>query len=311
MPFEEAAEIRFDATGAATIFVGSHSQGQGHETVYRQMATEFLGLSWDDLRVVFGDTDLVYHGRGTFGSRTMMAGGTAFFFAAQKVIERGKKIAAHLLEASTGDIEFEKGRFSISGTDRGISLSDVARASFIRAKLPADMELGLDEKATIAPADATFPNGCHICELEIDADTGVTQIVDYTVVDDVGRVVNPLLLKGQIHGGVAQGIGQAVMEMIAYDPSDGQLVTGSFMDYGMPRAGDVPAMHILSHEVPTETNPLGVKGAGEAGTVGALPAVMNAVADALYPAGVLSIDMPASAHAIWQALREAQLTNRQ
>ena len=254
---------------------------------------------------MFGYTDVVYHGRGTFGSRTMMAGGTAFVAAARKVIDRGKEIAAHLLEAGVADIEFQEGMFRISGTDRQISLQDVARASYIRVKLPPDMELGLEGKATLAPADASFPNGCHVCEVEVDPDTGVTEIVRYTVVDDVGRVINPLLLKGQIHGGVAQGAGQALMEVVAYS-DEGQLVSGSFMDYGMPRAHHLPMMDVLSHDVATTTNPLGIKGAGEAGTVGALPAVMNAVANALYDEGVTALDMPASPYNVWRALAQAK-----
>lgn len=308
-PFEEAVEIRFDATGSATLLVGSHSQGQGHETVYRQMAAEFLGLPPEQLRVVAGDTDQVYHGRGTFGSRTMMAAGTSFVVATQRVIDRGKEIAGHLLEVGANDIEFKNGTFSVTGTDRGITIQDVARAAFNRVRLPAGMELGLEGKATIAPQGASFPNGCHICEVEVDPDTGTMKIVRYTVVDDVGRVMNPLLLKGQIHGGVVQGIGQALMEEIVYESGDGQLVSGSFMDYGMPRAEDVPMIGVHSHDVPTSTNPLGVKGAGEAGTVGALPAVMNAVADALYVAGVETFDMPASPYAVWQALHKARQEN--
>lgn len=309
IPFEEAVEIRFDATGSCTIFVGSHSQGQGHETVYRQFATEFLGLSWDQLRVVSGDTDAVFHGRGTFGSRTMMAGGTAFLSAAQKVIGQGRKIAAHILEAEVSDIEFKDGVFLVSGTDMRVGLQDVARNAYVRAKMPPDMELGLEAKASVAPAGSSYPNGCHVCEVEIDPETGRTRIDRYTVVDDVGHVINPLLLDGQIHGGVAQGAGQALMERIVYDPTDGQLLSGSFMDYGMPRAGHLPMMNVHSHDVPTLTNPLGVKGAGEAGTVGALPAVMNAVADALIAEGVTKIDMPASPQNVWSALRAAQ-TNK-
>lgn len=302
-PFEEAVEIRFDATGSASVFVGSHSNGQGHETAYKQFATEYLGLDWDQVRIVSGDTDAVFHGRGTFGSRTMQAGGTAFVTAAHKVVERGKEIAAHMLEASTVDIEFADGMFTVAGTDRKVRLRDVARASYVRAQMPPDMELGLQANAVIAPGGATFPNGCHVCEVEIDPDTGIASIVRYTVADDVGNVVNPLLLKGQIHGGVAQGAGQALMEEIRFD-SEGQLLSGSFMDYGIPRAKDLPFMDVLSHDVPTPTNPLGVKGAGEAGTVGALPAVMSAVNDALHAVGVERIDMPASPQNVWRALQK-------
>ncbi|MGE3148412.1 MAG: xanthine dehydrogenase family protein molybdopterin-binding subunit [Pseudorhodoplanes sp.] len=303
MPLEEAVEIRFDATGSVMLLVGGHSHGQGHETVYKQFATEFLGLDWDDVRVVYGDTDVVFHGRGTFGSRTMMAGGTAFVRAAERIVERGKKIAAHLLEADAADIEFTDGAFVVAGTDRRIALPEVAKASFNIARMPADTELGLQSTANVAPSGAAFPNGCHVCEIEIDPETGVSRIERYTVIDDVGRVINPLLLDGQIHGGVAQGAGQALLEEIVFDPDDGQLLSGSFMDYGMPRARHLPFMDVHSHDVPTPNNPLGVKGAGEAGTVGALPAVMNAVADALYRVGVTRIDMPAKPCNVWKAIR--------
>jgi carbon-monoxide dehydrogenase large subunit len=303
-PMEEGAEIRFDASGSATVLMGSHNHGQGHETVFRQMAEEFLGLPFDKVRVTCGDTDAVYHGRGTFGSRTMAVGGTAFLEAARKVIERGKEIAAHLLEASALDIEFTDGRFTVAGTDRGIEITELAKASFLLPKMPKGMELGLQGGAVIAPSGASFPNGCHICEVEIDPETGMVRLVAYSVVDDVGRVVNPLLLKGQIHGGIAQGAGQALLERIAYDES-GQVLSGSFMDYGMPRADDFPSIRIGSHDVPCKNNPLGVKGAGEAGTVGALPAVMSAVADALLPLGIINVEMPASSERIWRALQQA------
>ena len=305
-PMEEGAEIRFDAGGTATVLMGSHNHGQGHETVFRQMAEEFLGLPFDKVRVAYGDTDAVYHGRGTFGSRTMMVGGTAFKAAAEKVIARGKEIAAHLLEASALDIEFSDGRFRVAGTDRGIDLVEVAKVSFLPPRMPKGMELGLQGGAVIAPSDASFPNGCHVCEVEIDPETGVTQMVRYTVVDDVGRVVNPLLLKGQIHGGIAQGAGQALLENMVYDRESGQMLSGSFMDYGMPRADDFPGFEVGSHDVPCRTNPLGVKGAGEAGTVGALPAAMNAVADALLPLGITRIDMPATPENIWRAIIAAK-----
>jgi len=303
-PMEEGAEIRFDASGSATVLMGSHNHGQGHETVFRQMAAEFLGLPFDKVRVTCGDTDAVYHGRGTFGSRTMAVGGTAFLEAARKVIERGKEIAAHLLEASALDIEFTDGRFTVAGTDRGIEITELAKTSFLLPKMPRGMELGLQGSAVIAPSGASFPNGCHICEVEIDPETGMVRLVAYSVVDDVGRVVNPLLLKGQIHGGIAQGAGQALLERIAFDEA-GQVLSGSFMDYGMPRADDFPSIRIASHDVPCKNNPLGVKGAGEAGTVGALPAVMSAVADALLPLGITDVEMPASPERIWRALQQA------
>ena len=307
-PFEEGAEIRFDATGSATLFVGSHSHGQGHETVFRQIAFHALGLAPERVRIIFGDTDAVFHGRGTFGSRTMSAGGAAFMRAADKVIERGKPIAAHLLEASAADIEFTDGRFTVAGTDRSIDLTEVAKASFVAQRMPRDVELGLGANAIVTPDGATFPNGFHVCEVEIDPATGIAEVLRYTVVDDVGVTINPLLLKGQIHGGIAQGAGQALGELIVYD-GEGQLLSGSFMDYQMPRAGDLPAFAIGSHDVPTKMNPLGVKGAGEAGTVGALPAIMNAINDALSPLGIRHFEMPATPERLWRAIRDAQGTS--
>ena len=307
-PMEEAVEIRFDSAGSCTIVSGSHSHGQGHETVLKQLAVQYLGLDPDEVRIVSGDTDEVPHGRGSFGSRTMMAAGTAFATAAQRVVDRGKILAAHLLEVGNNDLEFDDGAFKVPGTDLKATLMEVARASYLPAKMPKGIDFGLGGKAIVTPKDATFPNGCHICEVEIDPETGVTRIVAYTVVDDVGHVMNPLLLKGQIHGGVAQGVGQALMERIAY--ADGQLLTGSFMDYGMPRASQLPFFEVISHEVPTGTNLLGAKGGGEAGTVGALPSVMNAVADALYRAGVTQIEMPATPGNVWEALRAAKGSSR-
>jgi carbon-monoxide dehydrogenase large subunit len=258
------------------------------------------------IRVVYGDTDQVYHGKGTYGSRSAVVGSNALVHAAQKVIERGKLIAAHRLEASPLDIEFADGRFTVSGTDRAIALADVAKVSFVQAQLPPGMEMGLTGAAIVAPSKATYPNGCHIAEVEIDPETGVVKVVGYWVVDDVGRMINPLLVKGQIHGGVAQGLGQALFEEIVYDPESGQLLSGSFMDYVMPRADDMPYIEAAANEVPTPTNPLGVKGAGEAGTVGAIPAIMNAVNDALASLGIVDFDMPASPERVWRAISEAR-----
>ena len=230
--------------------------------------------------------------------------------AADKVIDKGKRIAAQLLEAADADIEFavssDGGNFSVAGTDRRISITDVAKASFQPGRLPPGLEGGLYETGTFAPDDNTYPNGCHVCEVEIDPDTGALEIVRYVVVDDVGTVVNPIGLKGQIHGGIAQGLGQALMERVVYDPESGQNLTGSFMDYCMPRADTMPYMEITSNPVPTKRNPLGAKGAGEAGTVGALPAIVNAVVGALAPLGVKGLDMPATSERIWQAMRDAR-----
>ncbi len=298
-PNEEAAEIRFDASGEATLLVGSHNHGQGHETAFRQIAHSLLGLDPQHVRVVSGDTDVVNHGRGTFGSRSILAVGTVLERSASRIIARGKQIAAHLLEAAEADIEFDAGAFRVAGTDRSVRIEDIARASYEPAKLPRGSELGLSAQAILTPEDATFPNGTHVCEVEIDPETGVAEVVRYTVSDDVGTVINPLLVKGQMHGGIAQGIGQALGEQVLYD-EDGQMVTGSFMDYQMPRADDLPNLPVLSNPVPTKMNPLGAKGAGEAGCVGALAVVIGAVADAL---DVDHIDMPATPERVWQVLQ--------
>ncbi len=254
--------------------------------------------------MLFGDTDVVFHGRGTFGSRSMSAGGGAVLLAAQKIIERGKLIAGHLLEADPGDIEFEDGVFRVAGTDKLLRIEDVAKISYIPGKLPKGHEIGLSAQAMLAQQDATFPNGTHICEVEVDPETGATEVVRYFVVDDVGTVINPLLVKGQIHGGVAQGLSQILFERVEYDPASGQMITGSFTDYAMPRADDMPAVEVTTNPSPTSVNTLGAKGAGEAGTVGALPAVMNAIIDALSPYNVTDLPMPATAEKIWEAIRK-------
>jgi carbon-monoxide dehydrogenase large subunit len=305
-PLDEAAEVRIDEKGHVTIFVGVASQGQGHETMFQQMAYDALGVGPEQITFVAGDTDLVFEGRGTIGSRSMMAGGPAFGEAAAKVVAKGKRIAAHLLEAAEVDIEFERGVFAVAGTDRRVTLAEVAKAAHDPSKLPAGVEPGLDERAIHQPKAPTFPNGSHVCEVEIDPETGVTTFVGYWVVDDVGRVLNPMLVKGQLHGGIVQGIGQALTEVIRYDPDSGQMLSGSFMDYAMPRADDVCAFEITTNEVPTPTNPLGAKGAGEAGTVGALPCVMNAINDALRPLGIRHFEMPATPMRVWQAIRDAK-----
>jgi carbon-monoxide dehydrogenase large subunit len=280
--------------------VGSKSQGQGHETIYRQIAASRLGLAPEETRVIEGDTDAVAFGAGSFGSRTAAIGGTALWLAADKIIAKGKRIAAHLLEAAEADVNFAAGRFSIAGTDRGLSLKEVARASFAFAALPAGVEPGLFENATFSPVQETFPNGTHVCEVEVDPETGGIELASYVVVDDVGTEINPLTLHGQVAGGIVQGLGQILMERIVYDPETGQLLTGSFMDYAMPRAGDLCGFEVGHNVVPTKLNPLGAKGAGEAGTVGALAAAMNAIVDAL---GTEEIEMPTTPERVWQALR--------
>jgi carbon-monoxide dehydrogenase large subunit len=304
-PNEEGAGIRFEPDGGATLLLGSHNHGQGHETAFRQLASSLLGLSFDRVRVVAGDTDLVPHGRGTFGSRSLVVAGTAMTRAAERVIAKGRRIAAHLLEAAEADITFEGGSFRVAGTDRAMRIEAIAAAAYTPGKLPKGEEMGLAADVVLTPDEATFPNGCHVAEVEIDPETGVVTLARYVVSDDVGTVINPLLLKGQIHGGVAQGVGQVLGEAILYDEA-GQMVTASFMDYRMPRASDLPMMTVESNPVPTAANPLGAKGAGEAGTVGALPVVINAIVDALRPLGIRHIDMPATPERVWRAIRDAR-----
>jgi carbon-monoxide dehydrogenase large subunit len=302
----EFAEIRFTPSGSATLFMGTKNQGQGHETTFKQILHERLGIEPAEVRYVDGDTDRVGFGMGTMGSRSTVIGGTAVWTAADKVIAKGKKIAARLLEAADQDLVFSDGRFAVAGTDRAVTLAEVVRAAFQPAQLPPGVEPGLYETGTFAPRQDTWPNGCHVCEVDIDPETGAVTLVNYVVVDDVGTVINPLTLKGQIHGGVAQGVGQALMEQVLYERDSGQLLTTSFMEYAMPRADTLCDMAITSNPVPTALNPLGAKGAGEAGTVGALPAVINAVVDALASLGVRELDMPASGERVWQAIQTAK-----
>lgn len=308
IPNEESAAISFESDGGVTVAMGTHSHGQGHETAFRQIASELLGLEFDQISIVYGDTDKVHHGKGTFGSRSISVGGAALQRASEKIIDKAQRIAAHLLETAEADIRFDDGNFIVEGTDRSISLTDVAKAAYAPARMPTGMEIGLAETAIVLPPGPTYPNGCHVCEIEIDRDTGVVEIVNYVVVDDCGRMLNPMMVKGQVHGGIAQGAGQALMEEVVYDGDSGQLLTGSYMDYTMPRADNFPSFEVVGHEVPSDNNPFGFKGAGEAGTVGALPAVMNAVCDALRPLGVRNFDMPATSHRVWQAIQDAEAT---
>ncbi len=302
-PGLEYAEIRFDPSGTATVLLGAKNQGQGHETSFRQIVHTRLGLDPREVRYVDGDTDRVAFGVGTFGSRSMAIGGGALWVAADKLIVKGKRIAAHLLEAAEADLEFGDGRFAVAGTDRSVTLKEVAKAAFNQERLPRGMEPGFYESGTFAPEAFTYPASCHVCEVEVDPETGEVTLAGYVVVDDVGTVINPLTLKGQVHGGVAQGVGQALMERVVYDRESGQLLSASFMDYCMPRADDLCAIEVGSNPAPTPLNPLGAKGAGEAGTVGALPVVINAVLDALAPLGVRSLDMPATRERVWRAIR--------
>ena len=302
-PSMEEATVRIDKTGNIMVMAGTISQGQGHDTVYKQIVAEQLGVPVDRIRVREGDTDMQGIGGGTGGSRSATCGGSAVYRAVLAAIDKAKRLAAHQMEASVDDIEFAGGTFTIAGTDRSMTLDEVAKVSYTPGKQPDGVDAGIDERATFSPKVANYPNGAHACEVEIDPDTGEIEIQAYVIVDDVGTVLNPALLKGQIHGGVAQGVGQALMERAVYDGS-GQNVSGSYMDYAMPRAQDFTLFDVKSNPVPTKQNPLGVKGAGEAGTVGALPAVMNAIEHALRSAGAEKIDLPASPERVWQALRD-------
>jgi carbon-monoxide dehydrogenase large subunit len=300
--FNDRMVLRFDPSGTLTILAGTHSHGQGHETVYAQMAAEWLGVPFESIRFVQGDTDAVPIGRGSYGSRSMHVGGNALKRAADNIIEKAKPMAAMMLEASAGDLEFKDGSFRIVGTDRTLPLTNVAKAFYRPAMLPPQFDVGLEASGTFAAEPPNYPNGCHVCEVEVDPETGMVHLVRYAAVDDVGKVMNHLLCEGQIHGGVAQGAGQALMEAIVFD-SAGQLVTGSFQDYAMPRAEDFPDLVSELTEVPAKTNPLGVKGAGEAGATGAPPAIIGAILDALKPLGIESIDMPATPSRVWAAIK--------
>jgi carbon-monoxide dehydrogenase large subunit len=299
----ESAEVRFAITGAVTVFTGTHSHGQGHDTTFAQLVSDRLGVPFDSVDVVHGDTDRVQWGHGTYGSRSLSVGGSAIMLACDKAIEKGKKVAAHLLEASVADIEFKDGNFTVSGTDQSKAFGEIVAAAMVPHNFPLDeMEPGLDQRAFYDPKNFTFPAGCHICEVEVDPDTGVVEVVSWTAVDDFGKLVNPMIVEGQIHGGVAHGIGQAMLENCVYDPENGHLVTGSFMDYCMPRADNVPSFKLGFTETLCPHNPLGVKGCGEAGAIAAPPALINAITDAI---GV-DIDMPATTEKVWRALQSRQ-----
>jgi carbon-monoxide dehydrogenase large subunit len=302
----ETAEVRVHPTGSVTVFTGSHSHGQGHETTFAQLVAEGLGIPIDSVEVVHGDTAKIPFGMGTYGSRSLAVGGSAIVKAMDKVIKKGKKIAAHLLEAAEADIEFKDGKFTVAGTDKSKALADISLAAYVPHNYPLEeLEPGLDETAFYDPKNFTFPAGCHIAEVEVDPDTGVTQVVKFTAVDDVGRVINPMIVEGQVQGGVAQGIGQALLERCVYD-EDGQLLTGSMMDYTMPRADDLPSIGVATHTTLCTHNPLGVKGCGEVGAIGSPPAVINAIIDALGPLGVRDLEMPATPQRVWQTIRNAQ-----
>jgi aerobic carbon-monoxide dehydrogenase large subunit len=300
----EHAEIRFDPAGGVVLITGSMDHGQGHGTTFKQVLSQKLGIDADLIRYRYGDSDLVTMGIGTFGSRSAQLAGSAIVLAADRLIEKGKRIAAHMLEAAAADIVFEQGKFAIAGTDRAVDIAEVARHSFHSAQLPDDIETGFTERSNFGPADAaTFPSGAHVCEVEIDAETGEVRLARYCAVDDVGVMLNPLLCEGQIHGGIVQGAGQALLENLVYDPENGQLVSGSFQDYTMPRADDLCRFELEENSSPTDKNPLGVKGVGEAGTIGAIPAVMNAVNNALAAIGAPAVELPATPEKVWRAIR--------
>jgi carbon-monoxide dehydrogenase large subunit len=300
----EAAQIRVNPTGSVTLFTGSHSHGQGHETTFAQVVADRLGIPIENVEVVHGDTGRVLFGMGTYGSRSLAVGGTAVMKALDKVIDKGRKIAAYLLEASENDVEFKNGVFEARG--RSKTFGEIALAAYVPHHYPLEkLEPGLDETAFYDPTNFTFPAGTHICEVEIDRQTGETRIASFTAVDDFGRVVNPMIVEGQVHGGLAQGIGQALLEGCVYDPESGQLLTGSYMDYTMPRAEDVPSFKVGMKETPCTHNPLGVKGCGEAGAIGAPAAVINAIVDALSPLGVRDVEMPATSERVWRAMQQA------
>ncbi|MGH7093836.1 MAG: xanthine dehydrogenase family protein molybdopterin-binding subunit [Stellaceae bacterium] len=302
----EAAEVRFDKGGTVTLLSGSITQGMGHETVYKQLLCDRLGIHPDQVTYIQGDTDKVAIGEGTGGSRSAALGGSAVMMATEKIVTKATAIAAHMLGAAPDEVRFEDGLFTAPRSNRALGLGDIAAEAWVPSSLPRDMEPGLISQASYSAKEQNFPNGCHICEVEIDPDTGVVEVVRYSVVDDVGTVMNPLLLEGQIIGGIAQGIGQILLEDIRFDPESGQLLSGSFMDYAMPRADNFSSFHCESNPVPTKTTPLGVKGAGEAGAVGAMPAVGNALVDALKPAGVRAVPMPATPERVWRALQAAR-----
>jgi carbon-monoxide dehydrogenase large subunit len=303
----EAGEVRVHPTGSVTIFTGSHSHGQGHETTFAQVVSERLGIPFENVDVVHGDTGRIPFGMGTYGSRSLSVGGTAIMKAIDKVVAKGKKIAAHLLEAADSDIVFENGNFKVAGTDKQVAFGQVAFAAYVPHNYPLDkLEPGLNETAFYDPTNFTYPAGSHICEVEVDPETGVTKVVNYVASDDFGNIVNPMIVEGQVHGGLAQGIGQALLEAAVYDTESGQLLSGSYADYAMPRADDVPSFKVDTQVTPCTHNPLGVKGCGEAGAIGSPPAVISAIVDALKEFGVTDVQMPATPSRVWHTIQNAR-----
>jgi aerobic carbon-monoxide dehydrogenase large subunit len=301
----EAATVRVHPTGSVTVFTGTHSHGQGHETTFAQLVNERLGIPIENIEVVHGDTDRIPFGMGTYGSRSAAVGGSAIVKAMDKIVDKGKKIAAHLLEASVADIEFADGKYRVAGTDREKTFGEIAFTAYVPHNYPIEtVEPGLEDSAFYDPKNFTFPGGCHLVEVEVDPETGVVEVVDVAIADDVGVIINPMIVDGQAHGGLAHGIGQALLEEAVYD-EDGQLVSGSFMSYCMPRAADLPSFKVGNHVTACTHNPTGIKGVGEVGAIGVPPAVINAVLDALAPLGVTDISMPATPEKVWRAIRAA------
>lgn len=299
----ESAQVRFNPTGNVQVFTGTHSHGQGHETTFAQLVHSQLGVPLENIEVIHGDTARTQFGMGTYGSRSLAVGGVAIARACQKLVEKGKKIAAHTLEAAVDDIEFAAGDFTVAGTDKSLNIAEVAFTAYVPHNYPEDLEPGFDENAFFDPLNFSFPAGTHVCEVEVDPETGVTEICRYTAVDDFGRLVNPMIVEGQVHGGIAHGVGQALLEGCRYDREDGQLLTASFMDYCMPRADNLPSIDVDYAPTEPPDNPLGVKGCGEAGAIGAPPAVINALCNAL---GLRHIDMPATPEVVWRAAQQTQ-----
>ena len=300
----ESAQVRVQPTGKVSVFTGSHSHGQGHETTFAQVVADRLGIAMEDIDIVHGDSDSVAFGMGTYGSRSLAVGGSAIVKSIDKVLEKGAKIAAHKLEAAEEDLEYAGGKWTVKGTDKSIGFGDIALTAYVPHDYPTGLEPGLDFSSFYDPTNFTYPFGCHIAIVEVDAETGKVSLKRFIAVDDVGNVINPMIVDGQIHGGLAQGIGQALLEGIAYD-ENGQLVTGSYMDYAMPRADDLPSFEIDRTVTPCPHNPLGVKGAGEAGCIGSTPAVVNAVMDALAPFGVIkNLEMPLTPQRVWRAMHQ-------
>lgn len=298
----EVGQVRVQPTGKVSVYTGSHSHGQGHETTFAQVVADKLGIALDDVEIVHGDSEAVAFGMGTYGSRSLAVGGTAIVKSINKILKKGAKIAAHKLEAAEEDLNYAEGKWTVKGSDKSISFGDVALTAYVPHDYPEGLEPGMDFSSFYDPANFTYPFGAHIAVVEVDKDTGKVDLKRFIAVDDVGNVINPMIVDGQIHGGVAQGVGQALFEGAIYD-EDGQLINGSYMDYVMPRADDLPSFEVDRQVTPCPHNPLGVKGAGEAGTIGSTPAVVNAVMDALSPFGIKNLEMPLTSERVWQAMQ--------